>query len=75
MPLRAGHIGLNQAPQLSLPSLLRGQGFRYSVGISEPVPTVGPVLQPVCPVNLILVVQLRQAAGQLVPFDGFRIIG
>src|SRR5690606_34572818 len=68
-------IRQHRPPERGLPAGLRLQRQHALPGQPYAILTLRPVVQPVGPVHLILVEQIRQALGQLVALATIRIIG
>ena len=75
-----GQSGQHPPPQLGLPQLVFGQlagrvtePHRLVRQLAQHITPFGPVLQPIRAVNLVLVKQVRQAAGQLQQPVGLRL--
>ena len=67
-------IRQHRPPQRRLPALLVIQWTQALPGQADAVLPGGPVVQPVSPVHLILVKQIRQPLGQLIALAAIRII-
>jgi hypothetical protein len=63
----ARQFGLQRAPQRRLPLLVIGHRCGSAAGTRQPVVAVFPGLQPVGPVDLVLVEEVGQALRQLQP--------
>jgi hypothetical protein len=60
--------------ELGLPALVGRQRHRVAAGTAQLVPVLGPVGQPIGAVDLVLVVQVGQALGQLQAALGVAIL-
>ena len=68
---RCGALGIGQAlqhftPQRRLPAFALGQGRQCAARPAQAVASVGPVVQPIGAIDLVLIPQVGQAPGQQV---------
>ena len=70
LQIRRGQGGQQGAPQHGLPALLGRHRLRGPPRRRQHILPLGPGLQPVGPVHLVLVEQVGQAAGQLIQAIG-----
>ena len=68
-------VGEQGAPQRRLPGLVRRHGAALAAGVRDLVAALGPGGQPVGAVDLVLVQEVGQAAGQLVAFAAVGVVG
>ena len=64
--LGGSHIVTQDAPECGLPSLVLFQRAVLASGGNQHIVAVGPGIQPVGAVDLVLVEEIRQPLGQLV---------
>ena len=72
---RCGALGIGQAlqhftPQRRLPAFALGQGRQCAARPAQAVASVGPVVQPIGAIDLVLIPQVGQAPGQQVMVMG-----
>lgn len=63
---RRADVFVQGPPESRLPLLPLGDGEDLTIGLAQLILAVEPVAQPVCPVNLVLVIDIRQVTGELV---------
>ena len=71
------HVRQQGAPQMRLPQLAAGKLIKSVaiLGLAQTVVAVFPVRQPVRPIDLIGIEQIRQPLGQLMAFATVHIVG
>ena len=72
---RITHIGNHRAPESWLPHLLHPQIAIAVARQTNPIAALGPVIQPVSAVDLVLIEQVGQTFGQLVTLATIGIVG